>query len=132
MRDGTFLKAGSSFTMKRSVSRSQGFMSRPLERTASGTVGAQLKTNSQEESMTDRDKYRDNDDMRDPVPGDERLGVKPDSRSEARGDARETVGNNARGTDAAPYGPEGNDKTRGRPTPAAPDRDVTREPRGKQ
>jgi hypothetical protein len=64
--------------------------------------------------MTNRDPYRDNDDMRDPLSGDERMGVKPDSRSEARGDARETVGNNVRGTDPDPYGPEGNDKTRGR------------------
>jgi hypothetical protein len=103
-----------------------------FERTPSGTVGAQLETNPQEESMTDRDKYRDNDDMRDPVPGDERLGVKPDSRSEARGDARETVGNNARGTDAAPYGPEGNDKTRGRPRPGPFDEGPKNEPREKR
>jgi hypothetical protein len=63
--------------------------------------------------MTDRDKYRDNDDMRDMV--HDRSGTDPDTRSEARGDARETVGNNARGTDANPTGPEGNDRTRRKP-----------------
>lgn len=62
----------------------------------------------------DRDKFRDNDDMRDPVPPEERLDTKPDTKSEARGDARESVGRNARGTDANPAGPEGNDKTRQR------------------
>ena len=62
----------------------------------------------------DRDKYRDNDDMRDPTPPDQRSDTKPDTASEARGDARETVGRNARGTDASPTGPEGNDKTRKR------------------
>ncbi len=62
----------------------------------------------------DRDKYRDNDDMRDPIPPDQRSDTKPDTKSEARGDARETVGRNARGTDANPTGPEGNDRTRRR------------------
>ena len=62
----------------------------------------------------ERDKYRDNDDMRDPVPADQRSGTKPDTKSEARGDARETVGRNARGTDAKPTGPAGNDRTRKR------------------
>ena len=74
--------------------------------------------------MANRDPYRDNDDMRNPLTGDERTGAEPDSRSEARGDARETVGNNARGTDAEPYGPEGNDKTRDRPLPDAFDEDL--------
>ena len=59
-----------------------------------------------------RDKYRDNDDMRDPLSGDERTGTAPDSKSEARGDARETIGNTARGTAANPTGPEGNDRTK--------------------
>jgi hypothetical protein len=54
--------------------------------------------------MADRDKYRDNDDVRDIV--QDRAGTKPDTKSEARGDARENVGNNARGTDASPNGPE--------------------------
>jgi hypothetical protein len=76
--------------------------------------------------MTDREKYRDNDDMRDHLSGEERTGVKPDSRAEARGDAREAVGNNARGTDAAPYGPEGNDKTKGRPRTDRPDQETQR------
>ena len=61
-----------------------------------------------------RDKYRDDDDMRDPVPADQRSGTKPDTKSEARGDARENVGRNARGTDAKPTGPDGNDRTRKR------------------
>ncbi|HEU4629267.1 MAG TPA: hypothetical protein VFS08_05955 [Gemmatimonadaceae bacterium] len=60
-----------------------------------------------------RDKYRDNDDVRDPLPADQRAGTSPDTRNEARGDARENVGNTARGTDADPTGPEGNDRTRG-------------------
>ncbi|PYP77021.1 MAG: hypothetical protein DMD35_16935 [Gemmatimonadetes bacterium] len=65
--------------------------------------------------MTDRDKHRDNDDMRAPLRDDDRSGTAPDTRNEARGDARDTVGNNARGTDANPTGPGGNDRTRNRP-----------------
>jgi len=65
--------------------------------------------------MTNRDKYRDDDDMRAPLGSDERSGTAPDTRSEARGDAREAVGNNARGTDTNPTGPEGSDGTRNRP-----------------
>ncbi len=61
-----------------------------------------------------RDRYRDNDDARAPLGGDDRMGVKADSRFEARGDARENVGNNARGTDAHPTGPSGNDNTKSR------------------
>jgi hypothetical protein len=61
-----------------------------------------------------RDRYRDNDDVRDPLAADERAGTKPDTRNEARGDARENVGNHSRGTDADPTGPEGNDRTRHR------------------
>lgn len=59
-----------------------------------------------------RDPYRDNDDMRDPMPPEGRSDTEPDTKSEARGDARESVGNNARGTDANPTGPEANDKTK--------------------
>ena len=59
-----------------------------------------------------RDKYRDNDDVRDPTPPEDRSDTSPDTKSEARGDARENVGNTARGTDANPTGPEGNDRTR--------------------
>lgn len=60
-----------------------------------------------------RDGYRDNDDMREPLAADERSGTDPDTKAEARGDARENIGNTARGTAADPTGPEGNDKTRG-------------------
>jgi hypothetical protein len=59
-----------------------------------------------------RDKYRDNDDMRDPLAADERTGTDPDTKAEARGDARENIGNTSRGTAADPTGPEGNDRTR--------------------
>ena len=46
-------------------------------------------------SGSGRDRYRDNDDARDPLGPDERVGTKSDSKSEARGDARENVGNTA-------------------------------------
>lgn len=65
-------------------------------------------------SPGNRDKYRDNDDVREPLEGDARTGGSADTKSEARGRARENVGNNARGTDANPTGPEGNDRTRRR------------------
>lgn len=58
-----------------------------------------------------RDKYRDDDDTRNPVPPAERVGTKPDTKFEAHGKARENVGKTARGTAAMPTGPEGNDKT---------------------
>ena len=74
--------------------------------------------------MTERPKYRDNDDVRDPLEGDERSGVRPDSKSEARGDARQAVGNNARGTDSEPTGPEGNDRTKLRPSTDDADADL--------
>ena len=64
--------------------------------------------------MPDRDKYRDNDDVRDPVDNRDRNETSPDTKTEARGDARENVGNNSRGTDADPTGPEGNDRTKHR------------------
>ena len=63
-------------------------------------------------SETNRDAYRDNDDVRDPLEGGERTGGSADSRSEARGDARENAGNHSRNTAANPTGPEGNDKFR--------------------
>jgi hypothetical protein len=69
---------------------------------------------------TNRNKYRDNDDTRDPVPTEERVESKPDTKSEARGDAREAIGNTARDTDAHPTGPEGNDRTRRPRQPPAP------------
>lgn len=46
----------------------------------------------------DRDEYRGDDDVRDPLPPDERIGTKPDTKNEARGKARENVGNVARNT----------------------------------
>ncbi len=64
---------------------------------------------------SNRDRYRDNDDVRRPLDADERNGDEPDTKSEARGDAREAIGNTARETDDNSTGPEGNDKTRGRP-----------------
>lgn len=59
-----------------------------------------------------RDRFRDNDDARDTLAPDDRAGIRPDTKNEARGDAREAGGNTARDTDADPTGPEGNDRTR--------------------
>jgi hypothetical protein len=67
---------------------------------------------ARQNSAGSRDKYRDNDDVRNPTASDDRNEVRPDTRDEARGDARDNVGRNARGTDAAPTGPEDNDKTK--------------------
>ena len=72
----------------------------------------------------ERPKYRDNDDQRDYLSGDARAGVKPESRAEAKGDAREAVGDHTRGTAAEPTGPEGNDRTRLRPQPDQFDADL--------
>jgi hypothetical protein len=79
--------------------------------------------------VTDRDKYRDNDDVRDPL--QDRAGTDPDTKSEARGDAREAVGNTARDTDAHPTGPEGNDRTRNRPRRDSFDDDLEQDNRAK-
>jgi len=57
---------------------------------------------------SERSPYRDDDDMRDPLSSDERGGTRPDTGAEARGNAREAVGNNARDTDAR----RGSDPTR--------------------
>ena len=65
-----------------------------------------------DQARGNRDKYRDNDDVREPLSPEDRNEPRPDTKSEARGDARENVGNNSRGTDANPTGPEGNDRTR--------------------
>lgn len=46
-------------------------------------------------SGSSRDRYRDNDDVRNPVPPEDRMATKPDTKGEARGDARENVGNTA-------------------------------------
>jgi hypothetical protein len=75
--------------------------------------------------VADRDKYLDNDDVRDPV--QDGAGTDPDTKSEARGDAREAVGKTARDTDADPTGPEGNDRTRRRPRPDGYDADLERD-----
>jgi len=74
--------------------------------------------------LSNRPKYRDNDDQRDPLEGDERTGTDPDSKSEAKGNARENIGNHSRGTAADPSGPEGNDRTRLKPQPDAFDSDL--------
>ena len=62
-------------------------------------------------SGSDRDKYRDNDDVRDPLPPDQRVGTKSDSKSEARGDARENIGNTAH-DQHRPGGAQGRGPTR--------------------
>ena len=77
--------------------------------------------------MTDRDKYRDNDDLRAPTPTRDRVETDSDTQSEARGDAREAVGNTARDTDANPIGSDGNDRTRKRPGRDDFDADLERE-----
>ena len=64
--------------------------------------------------QTGRDRYRDNDDVRNPVSPEDRNEPSPDNKSEARGDARENIGNHSRGTDADPKGPEFNDNQRSR------------------
>ena len=63
---------------------------------------------------TGRDRYRDNDDVRQIDDPATRNDVRSDSRNEARGDARENIGNHARGTDADPTGPSGNDRNKNR------------------
>jgi hypothetical protein len=62
----------------------------------------------------DRDKYRDGDDVRDPTPANQRSDTKPDTKSEARGPARENRGRTPRGTVDPPTGLEGNDRMRNR------------------
>jgi len=80
--------------------------------------------NPGQRDQSGRPKYRDNDDTRDYLAGDDRAGTRPDSKSEARGDARESVGNNSRGTAAEPTGSEGNDRTRQRQQPDSFDADL--------
>jgi hypothetical protein len=80
----------------------------------------------QDENQTGRDRYRDNDDVREPLEGENRLENTPDTKSQARGDARDTVGNTSRGTDTNPTGPEANDKTKGRPRADSFDADLDR------
>jgi hypothetical protein len=72
--------------------------------------------------MSDRSKYRDNDDQRDFQ--QDRAGTAPDTKAEARGDAREAIGNNARNTAADPASSEWNDGQKQRPLPDEFDRDL--------
>jgi hypothetical protein len=76
-----------------------------------------------------RSKYRDNDDVREPLGGDQRQDTKSDSKSEARGAARENVGNTAQDTAASPTGPVGNDRTRKRPRSDGFDDDLSEDQR---
>jgi hypothetical protein len=46
-------------------------------------------TRDNDSDKTRRDGYRDNDDVRRPLEGDDRGGVKPDTKSEAHSDARD-------------------------------------------
>jgi hypothetical protein len=75
--------------------------------------------------MAERDKYRDNDDLR--GISHDRTETNPDTKSEARGDARDNVGNHSRGTPADPTGPEGNEQMRNRPVPDKYDSDLARD-----
>lgn len=59
-----------------------------------------MATPDQNTSGSDRNKYRDNDDERGQIAPDARNSATIDTKSEARGDARENVGNNAHGTAA--------------------------------
>ena len=94
---------------------------------------SQRAAENEPSGATGRDRYRDDDDARDPLAADDRSGTAPDTRFEARGDARENVGNTSRGTDADPTGGEGNDRQRSRhdrdPQSEAFDRDLQGEDR---
>ena len=81
------------------------------------------------QSSTNRDRYRDNDDVRDPIAAEDRNAPRTDSKFEARGDTRENVGNHSRGTAADPTGPEGNDNQKARPRHDAFDDDLARDDR---
>jgi len=65
-----------------------------------------------EQNPRSRDKYRDDDDVPDPMPPPERNETRPDTRDEVRGDAREKISNTVRGTDTNVTGPENNDRTK--------------------
>ena len=94
------------------------------ENAADASANAERNT-----SGSPRDKYRDNDDVRDPVAPADRNASRTDSASEARGDARENIGNHSRGTAASPTGPEGNDRQAGRPRRDEFDDDLARDDR---
>jgi hypothetical protein len=83
--------------------------------------------NNRSRGEANRSEYRDNDDQRAPLEGNERSGTNPDSKAEALGDARDNIGNTSRGTDAAPFGPVGNDRTRNRPRSDEFDDDLKRD-----
>ncbi len=85
---------------------------------------AQDNSRSNDRGGSGRDPYRDNDDARRSLEGAQRFGTDADTKSEARGDARENIENTARGTDAAPTGPDGNDKTKHPPRPDSFDADL--------
>lgn len=53
-------------------------------------------TNERSANAGSRDRYRDNDDVRDPTAPEDRLGTAPDTKNEARGHARDNVGNTVR------------------------------------
>ena len=77
-----------------------------------------------------RDRYRDNDDVRQIDDASTRNDVKSDSRNEARGDARENIGKHGRGTDTDAEGPSGNDTQRSRSDlPDQYDEDLARDNR---
>jgi hypothetical protein len=79
---------------------------------------------------TRRDRYRDNDDVRQIDDPATRNDVGSDSRNEARGDARENVGNHARGSEADASGPSGNDRQKSRSDlPDQYDEDLARDNR---
>jgi hypothetical protein len=96
-------------------------MLRPVVENATGGSMAGRNDNNADNP---RPKYRDNDDHRDTLSGNERSGTDPDSRNEASGNARENIGNHSRGTAADPTGPEGNDRTKLRPQPDQFDSDL--------
>ena len=82
---------------------------------------------------TGRDRYRDNDDVRQLDDPANRNDVKSDSRNEARGDARENVGNHARNSARDDAGPEGNDRQASRRDARDEfDEDLERDSRGVQ
>jgi len=97
-------------------------VARALPNEAQTLTGDAMAEDSSNEG--NRSKYRDNDDVREPLAADQRQDVDSDSKSEARGDARENIGNTARGTAAVPSGPEGNDRTRQRPRSDGFDEDL--------
>jgi hypothetical protein len=79
------------------------------------------------DTSSSRDRYRDNDDVRNPLEGDDRTGGNASTESEARGKARENVGNHSRGTDTDIRGADENDKTRQKPRADQYDTDLAKD-----